>query len=295
MGFLIAGGLILLLILLGLLRSAYEQKCLTTKAYDVANPEIPEAFDGVRILYLSDLHDRMIGPDNEKLIREIENIHPDYMILGGDMITVKPWNRTEFRSLRLLLERFAGEIPILVSDGNHESRMREAKGRYPGWAERYDALLSGFPLTLLRNRTVRLCRGTTFIRVAGVDFPRKYYRRKAVKNLRGTDVRDYIGRRRKGFLLVSCHNPVFFDALREYGADLVLSGHHHGGTVRLPILGGLVTPELRFFSPYAYGRIDRGNASEIIGAGLGTHSVNIRIFNKPELVLVTLRREETHD
>ena len=83
---------------------------------------------------------------------------------------------------------------------------------------------------------------------------------------------------------------MFFKEYAAWGADLSLSGHFHGGTIRLPVVGGVMTPQYQFFYPWCAGQFERGGRQMIVSRGLGTHSVNVRLWNKPQVVVVKLRK-----
>ena len=88
------------------------------------------------------------------------------------------------------------------------------------------------------------------------------------------------------------HSPLFFETCRKWGADLTLCGHFHGGTIRIPGLGGVMTPQYQFFLPWCAGRFDADGKTMIVSRGLGTHSINVRLHDRPELVCVTLRGKQ---
>ena len=87
---------------------------------------------------------------------------------------------------------------------------------------------------------------------------------------------------------IARHNPAYMDAYLEWGADLVLSGHLHGGLVRIPGLGGIVTPQGFFFPKYSGEMTREGEQTVIVSRGLGSHTLNIRLFNVPELISIHL-------
>ena len=93
------------------------------------------------------------------------------------------------------------------------------------------------------------------------------------------------------FTVLLLHSPLYLDEAAEWGADLTLAGHFHGGTIRL-FGRGLMTPQYQFFYPRCQGMFSFGEKKGIVSAGLGTHSVNVRLFDRPEAVLVTLKQED---
>ena len=90
-----------------------------------------------------------------------------------------------------------------------------------------------------------------------------------------------------------CHRPEVFPFIKDSGTDLVLSGHHHGGLVRLPFVGGVFSHRGKLFPKYDRGRYDVGPATLIVSAGCDDGSKLPRVNNPPEIVLVTLRRDTT--
>ena len=90
------------------------------------------------------------------------------------------------------------------------------------------------------------------------------------------------------FHILLAHNPVYFDTYAAWGADLTLSGHLHGGIIRIPGIGGLITPQAQLFPKYDRGLISVNGKYMVVSAGLGEHTVPIRIFNPPQLILITV-------
>ena len=92
----------------------------------------------------------------------------------------------------------------------------------------------------------------------------------------------------EAFHILLAHNPVYFDTYAAWGADLTLSGHLHGGIIRIPGIGGLITPQAQLFPKYDRGLISVNGKYMVVSAGLGEHTVPIRIFNPPQLILITV-------
>ena len=130
--------------------------------------------------------------------------------------------------------------------------------------------------------------------ITGIDLDKKYYENFRPQTLRSRDVERMAGPAdQERFQILLAHSPLFFDAYREWGADLTLSGHFHGGTIRLPLLGGVMTPQYQFFLPCCAGHFERDGRHMIVSRGLGTHSVRVRFNNRPQLVVVHLKNGST--
>ena len=282
---------VLVIIAAALLRSRWERGALKIKEYEIASRKIPEEFDGKKLVFLTDLHNRRFGEGNRLLSEMVLQEEPAAVLIGGDMMTVKPWLPPDFTALQELLDALDDRVPVFYADGNHEERMRVRKDVYPGWEEAFRKLLSSYRLTYLRDEHFRLIRGKSYISLYAFSFSADEYRKFSLPPLSAKKITEKIGKP-EGFSLVLAHTPHYFKSFSDWGADLVLSGHNHGGTIRLPFLGGVMTPQFFFFSRYAYGLVEDGDHKEIISAGLGTHSINIRLFNRPEVVVVRLVRKE---
>ena len=144
-------------------------------------------------------------------------------------------------------------------------------------------------LHLLRNQHLRIYRGTDSITVYGLELNRTYYKRFRKIPMRRGYLMEKLGVcDRENFNLLLAHNPFYFDEYAHWGADLVLSGHVHGGVVILPFFGGVISPQVRLFPKYYAGEYFCGKSEMILSRGLHMHSFRIRLFNMPELSCVTL-------
>ena len=91
--------------------------------------------------------------------------------------------------------------------------------------------------------------------------------------------------------ILLAHSPFYFKEYEKWGADLVLAGHVHGGIIRLPYVGGLLSPNRHFFPEYDLGKYEINNSTMIVSKGLGGSKVLIRVNCKPEVVKITLKSE----
>ena len=286
---LIAAAVLILLVIL--IRSFFERKMLSESFYEVSVRNLPDAFSGTTFLFLSDLHDEEFG-DHEALVTAIKDIPADVLLIGGDMLTVKKGHPMDMRALEEILKAFSGKMPICYGLGNHETRMRDRAALFPGWQDAFDALIQKYQVILLDNASYYMEKENQRLRISGFTLDRKYYKKGHTEKMSPSAVEEALGPSEDLPEIVLVHSPLYGDTLHQWGADLVLSGHFHGGTIRLPFLGGLMTPQFQFFSPYTKGEKHFGDMTEIISGGLGTHSVRIRFLNKPDIVRIRLRRME---
>lgn len=94
----------------------------------------------------------------------------------------------------------------------------------------------------------------------------------------------------KSYKVLLAHNPAYVDAYKEWGADLILCGHLHGGIVRIPGIGCIITPQFFLFPKYSGELTQEGNQTIVVSRGLGTHTVNLRLFNTAEVISLKLKK-----
>lgn len=241
------------------------------------------ALDGLpRIVLVSDLHRRHFGKGQRDLIRKIAGLRPEYIIITGDLIsrTVTDYTETE-----QLLRRLCAIAPVIMSEGNHEADLP------PSLYREFRQTVSRSGALYLHNSYARL----GGITVVGLALSPEYYRGGGNFGYRGKyectadTVHALLGECPPDTLLLA-HNPLFFPAYAAWGAALTLSGHVHGGAVRLPMVGGLLSPERTFFPQYDKGRFRIGSAEMIVSAGLG----KLRLLNPPEICLITSGSTQPH-
>ncbi len=242
---------------------------------------LPEEFDGVKIIQLADLHTKTFGKNNNRLIKAVKKQLPDYILLCGDMVSR---DCTDFTAIENLLRSLAEICPVYYSLGNHEIDMSADMK-----SELFTAIKRA-SVTLLNNETNTIKKGKSSIRIVGASLLRENYRCKATgyKELRSYELSDLdnaIGSK-QGFTILLAHNPFFAQTYFKWGAELILSGHVHGGVIRLPFIGGLLSPERKFFPKYSKGIYTRSSSSMSVSRGLG----KLRIFNPPEIVLIKLNK-----
>lgn len=253
----------------------WANKALQLTAYSVGSSRLPEGFEGFRIAHISDLHNAKMGKDNLKLLSMLQKAQPDIIVITGDMIDSR-------RTKPEISLRFAAEAvkiaPCYYVPGNHESRIPE----YPAFREE----LSGLGVTVLENRTTPILRNGQEIVIAGVLDPAFTEGKNAdvmATQLSSLDTDD------QAFRLLLSHRPELLDVYADSGADLVLTGHAHGGQIRLPFIGGVIAPNQGFFPKYDSGLYAKGHTTMLVSRGIGNSLFPLRINNRPEVLLITLK------
>ncbi len=280
------------LIVAAFLVSQVECGRIFVREYQVESDKVPEAFHGYRMLMFADMHNTQFGKDNERLLAKIREIGPEEIFIAGDMITYnKREGKKNYRAVDLL-NALGKEYRVLYSMGNHEMKLKELG--LPG-IEDYKTYVSKLKgnITLLDNKTVQLSRGADSLRVTGLNLGIEYFERFKKATLTKNAIKEHIGEP-NGFQILMAHDPEYFPAYADWGADLVMSGHFHGGIIRIPGLGGLVSPRLKLFPKYDRGLFEKGNSKMLVTAGLGTHKIKIRLFNTPELCVITLLKKSAN-
>ena len=262
-----------------LLRSFYERKNFKTVQYNISSEKIESE---KKIVFLTDLHNNSFGKNNEKLFSAIEDISPDLVLIGGDMITVK--SRLGIENVLPLLKRLSSKYKCIYANGNHEQRLSENK--FGLNYRQYKQIMEDMGIVYLSNKS---CDLDDNISVHGLDLERKYYLRRFKKPLDSGYINKRISIDESKFNILLAHSPLFVKDYADSHVDLALAGHFHGGTIRLPGGIGVMTPQFHFFNRLGVGMKKVGSMIQIIGAGLGTHSINIRLNDMSELIVINLK------
>jgi len=259
-----------------------ENKKLVVTEYSVKNDKIPDTFNGFRIVQISDFHNPEDAEFVNRIVDEVKKCNPDIIAVTGDLIDSR---NTRIDIALDFIEKIKDSAPVYFISGNHEARSIELARLLNGLEE--------LGVEYIDIDCVRIEREGKFINLVGIadrDF--------GVADGMGTVVYlDYQMERLqfddKGIYTVFlAHRPEFFDLYTERGADLVLSGHSHGGQIRLPFVGGLYAPRQGFFPEYDGGMYELDGATMIVSRGIGNSAFPVRINNPPEIVVVTLEKTE---
>jgi predicted MPP superfamily phosphohydrolase len=253
---------------------------ISTKTYKIETPLL-SVQSSIKIVLISDLHSTIHGKDQTILIEKIKNINPDLVILSGDIFDdVVPMTGTQ-----LLLSGISGIAPIYYVTGNHEY-----------WSHNIQAIreeLALYGVIILSDKYSIIEINNNEIIIAGIDDPDK--RIYDTPNYNQNDSMESAFRELdeiRLYKILIAHRPEMIENYKKYSFDLVLSGHTHGGQVRIPyILNGLYAPNQGFFPKYAGGIYIHGNLTHIISRGLSINPRLPRIFNPPELVIIIIESD----
>lgn len=240
-----------------------------------------------RAVVLADLHNKVYGRDNQVLFDAIRAEKPDMILIAGDMLTAKAG--VVFEPALHVLRELQKDYPIYYGNGNHEHRIKLYRENYGDMAQRYAEALEEIGVEPLVNAHIRLA--DCGITVYGAEIDKFYYKRFRVQPMEADYLTGILGKPDRGdYCVLLAHNPDYFPQYAEWGADLVISGHVHGGVVRVPILGkGVLSPNVRLFPRYDGGRYDEAGSVMLLSRGLGMHTIPFRLFNPGELLVVDFR------
>lgn len=239
------------------------------------------------LVFLSDLHGKTYGKNNRKLLSAIRGIDSDYFLVGGDMITASDEN-SSFAETVDFLSKLSELGPVYYTFGNHESRARDnRKNAYGTLYKRFEETLASAKIVIHDNDFFELGN----LRIYGLVIPEIFYYKKKTPDMRPGDVTDCIGTlKEERYNIVLAHNPDYFEAYAEWGADLVLSGHYHGGIARIPFGKGIISPKFTLFPKYDGGLFSLNSSKMIISRGLGMHTIPLRLFNPAEIVVIHIKK-----
>ena len=253
---------------------------LELNTYTISSSKLPQSFDGYRIAHVSDLHNAEMGKDNEKLLTMLRDADPDMIAITGDLVD----SRNNDIEVALQFVREAVKIaPCYYVTGNHEARISE-----------YDELKAGMEaagVTVLEDAQTEISLTGEFIRLIGVNDPsyQTDYLFGDAKTVMNTKLEE-LHTEQDRFTILLSHRPELFETYVDHDLDLVLSGHAHGGQFRLPFVGGLVAPNQGFFPEYDAGLYSMNHTNMIVSRGIGNSILPFRFNNRPEVIIIELKK-----
>ena len=252
----------------------------------------------LKVCFVSDLHNYSCTP---KFYEDIKEFAPDVILCGGDTITATK-GRKQDRAYYFLKE--LSEIaPTFTALGNHEYRAKIYPEVYGTMYDEFAAKTEEYNIPILSNSSHYFEENN--IKVSSADIDRSFYKRFKVYHMDDDYIESLIGKLEDDkYNILLAHNPDYFKNYNAYGSDLILSGHVHGGLIRLPLLHGVAHPGIRFFPKYSGGVYDENGkfvryadsyvSSKnaiirlIVSCGIGFHTLPLRLFNPGELIFITI-------
>lgn len=241
-----------------------------------------------KVLFLSDMHNHVYGKDNFDLLETIRKEAPDYIWIGGDMLVGK--SGVSYQKALDFVKQLPSVCPVYYANGNHEQKMKEIPENYDLSFENYKKELINSGVCFLENQSIIFDWDGLKVKLTGLEIPLGCYLHWHKDELKVNEIIDRIGERESEcYEILMAHNPSFADAYIERGADLILSGHLHGGIVRIPGVLGAISPSFEIFPKYSGDHYREGGTDIVVSKGLGTHTFNMRLFNPAELIVLNFR------
>lgn len=255
----------------------YQNNAIKVSTYNIASNKVSKELSGYKIVQLTDLHNKSFGKNQSKLIKKIKPLNPDIIVFTGDLIDAK---RNDIKKPVEFMKKLLEIAPVYFVTGNHE------------WcSNKWDSLepeLRKLGVIILDNTSKEVKTKAENILITGIDDPEKLEGHLSdssiVKDELTYSVRTF--EKYKGFKMLLSHRPELFEEYNQF--DLIFSGHAHGGQFIIPFVGGVVAPNQGFFPKYYAGLYKSNDTSMIVSRGLGNSIIPVRIFNYPEIVVVTL-------
>lgn len=267
----------------------YNVNTLEVTKYVVENKKVPKEFDGYNIVQISDLHSKLFGENNKKLIQKIKSLNPDIVVVTGDLIDGENNN---YNVALDFMKEISKLYRVYYIIGNHEQKslIKKYKDEY----KEYFNKLHQIDFVNLDNNKVEIVKGESNINLYGLTVPYSCYKylfdNQETTSIDINFLEEKLGKvDREQFNILLAHTPFYFDEYEKWGADLTLCGHVHGGIVRLPLVGGLLSPDRKFFPKYDLGEYIKNKSTMIVSKGLGGSKVLIRVNCKPEIVNIKLK------
>jgi len=265
-------GFLALMILLGAAsigKAIYDTNVFKVNQVNVESSEL-SAGEELEVLQITDLHNKVFGDENEKLVRTAEDLNPDLIVITGDLVDHSTEQLQQVFNLAEKLKAIQKDVYYV--SGNHEWENERTEELFQGLRER--------DITMLDNTHVTFQREKTMINIAGIaDSSTDHENMKQA--FEGIDNSTYT-------ILLS-HSPNVVTKYDDIQADLILSGHTHGGQVRFPFIGAVVAPDQGLFPELTKGvyQVDSGSTL-YIDSGLGTSIAPVRFWNQSQMSLLII-------
>lgn len=290
---------VLAILVASVMWNVYWNSRIVVHTYTHVNQSVPEAFDHLRIVQLTDLHSVRTDKQGQLVYDTICSQNPDVICMTGDLVDSRYYAKNgaegEKRTLELM-EKLVKIAPVYMVYGNHEMVLLDDPQN-----NALKKSLEEIGVLLINNERVRYETetGGEALLIGGIQDPSTLYkdyryaflesngeRMEAMLDAVSVDVRN------EDFFLLLSHRPEYLEMYDQYPVDLVLAGHAHGGQFRLPFVGGIYAPGQGFMPKYTVGLYETDDLAMYVGTGIGNSIIPVRIFNPPEILTIILEKEK---
>ncbi len=259
----------------------WQNNHIVISTHNYKSEKIPAEFNGFIIVHISDFHNKSFGKDQEYIVDKINSASPDIIVVTGDLIDRR---RYDLETSLLLIEGAMEIAPIYYASGNHEA-----------WSGQYDNIrkeLTNRGVIVLDDAKVELVRQNSKMEILGLRDP-AFMTSRYSNGTNTSEMKKHLKIMKDNsiFQMLLSHRPELIDIYSKENIDMIFSGHAHGGQFRILGIGGIAAPGQGFFPKYDSGSHTVNNSTIYVSRGLGNSLIPVRIFNRPELVVVTLLSE----
>lgn len=293
--------IMMLLLVLAVGWNVYWNQTIVVHTYVHQNKDIPQSFDGFRIVQLTDLHSVRNERQKNLIYTKTKEQQPDLICITGDLVDSAYYAehgvQGECYTLKLI-EALTDLAPVCFVYGNHEMILLDDPER-----NECKVALEEAGVEIL-NHEVMVCTSNQeekkeYIYIAGIQDPSTLYKDLEYAYYETNAERmeamlDEVTKDRveEEFVLLLSHRPEYFELYDQYPIDLCLTGHAHGGQFRIPLIGGVYAPGQGFFPKYTAGCFTSEDMQMYVGTGIGNSAIPVRIFNALEILTIVLERTE---
>jgi len=247
----------------------WQNNDLVVSRYTYSSVLLPASFDGFTIVQISDLHNACFGEDQKNLLAAISRQEPDIIVITGDLINS---DDQDMENAMAFVDGATAIAPVYFISGNHDLFTEDT-------CALRDQLIDAGVIVLENEITTIQNEGGDSFNLIGLSDA----------NLADDTLSNLCAEiENTDLTILLAHKPQFFEEYSDNDVDLVLSGHAHGGQIRLPFIGGVFAPEQGFFPKYTAGKYQIQDTTMIVSRGLGNSVLPFRLFNRPDIVVITL-------
>ncbi len=293
------------------LSNVYQNRHIAVKEYLIYSEKVPTSFESFKIVQVTDLHSITDGEFGEMLSELIRQQSPDMIAITGDLIDSTIYSDEAEALEKVNSDSIAGEAtvefvaglvqiaPVYFVYGNHEMILLDDPER-----NSFKVALEDLGVNFVNNEVFTLEKDSDQINIIGIQDPATLYKDPVFADSGETSkertiaMLDVVTQKVDNslFTILLAHRPEFFEIYADYPLDLALTGHAHGGQIRIPFIReGIYAPNQGFFPEYTNGLYSENSFSMIVGRGLGNSVFPCRVFNGPELVAITLTNSDKYD
>lgn len=261
--------------------------------YQIPSPKLCGARKHTIIL-LSDLHGQSYGRQNEILLEAIRGQNPEAIFIAGDMLVGSKMKSPQVAED--FVKALVDICPVFYANGNHEQRLKEA-WEIPGTdylAYRQSLIDAG--VQYLENTKAEFSWDGVAVDVYGLELGSEMFAKFRRCQLPQDYMERALGAADDGnYNILIAHNPVYAKEYAAWGADLTVSGHLHGGIVRIPFWRGVISPQGRLFPKHSGELRMVDQMAMVVSKGIGIHTIKLRFFNPAEVVVLHVGNSEGQD